>query len=357
VNNGGGRARRVALVGTGLIGGSVGLALRSAGWHVTGSDRDPEVAARALELGALDAVGDDPDAELTVVAVPVGSVAAAAAPPLAAGGVVTDVGSVKAPVVAAVDHPRFVGGHPMAGSEALGVDGARPDLFEGATWVLTPTDTTDPAAHALVHSVVRSLGADVVTLPPAQHDRLVATVSHVPHLTAASLMGLAAERSEEHAALLQLAAGGFRDMTRIAAGDPGIWLDICRDNREAILDVLDDLVGRLDAMRDVVRSGDTATLRERLVEAQHARRNLPTGAPPAEDLVEVRVRVLDQPGELATVTTLATGLGVNVYDIEVSHAPGERRGTLILVVAADRADELVEALAGGGRPTSVHELG
>jgi prephenate dehydrogenase len=357
VNDHGGHGRRVALVGTGLIGGSVGLALRAGGWHVTGSDLDPAIAARALELGVLDAIGEDPEAELTVVAVPVGAVPDAARPALAAGGVVTDVGSVKAPVVASVDHPRFVGGHPMAGSEALGVDGARPDLFEGATWVLTPTDATDPSAHALVHSVVRSLGADVVTLTPPEHDRLVATVSHVPHLTAASLMGLASERAEQHAALLQLAAGGFRDMTRIAAGDPGIWLDICRDNREAILDVLDDLVGRLDAMRDVVRSGDTTTLRDRLVEAQHARRNLPTGAPPAEELVEVRVRVLDRPGELATVTTLATGLGVNVYDIEVSHTPGERRGTLILVVAADRADELVAALAEGGRPTSVHELG
>ena len=186
--------RRAGLVGTGLIGGSVGLALRAAGWHVTGTDLDATRAERALDLGVLDAVGVDPDAEITFVAVPVSAVPAAARVALDAGGVVTDVGSVKAPVVAAVDHPRFVGGHPMAGSEAIGVDGARADLFDGAAWVLTPTPGTDQQAHALVHSVVRSFGADVLTLAPEQHDRLVATVSHVPHLTAAALMQMAATR-------------------------------------------------------------------------------------------------------------------------------------------------------------------
>lgn len=348
--------RRAGVVGTGLIGASVGLALREAGWHVTGTDLDPEVARVAQAVGAVDRLGTDPHAELTVVAVPVGAVSEVARAALSGGGAVTDVGSVKAPVVAAVDHPRFVGGHPMAGSEALGPEGARADLFDGATWVLTPTAATDTDAHALVHSVVRSLGAEVVTLDPAAHDRLVAAVSHVPHLTAAALMGLAEERSEEHAALLRLAAGGFRDMTRIAAGDPGIWLDICDDNRGAILDVLDDLIARLADLRGTVDRRDRSHLGDRLRAAQVARRNLPTGAPPAEELVELRVVVADRPGELAAVTTLATELGVNVYDIEVSHAAGERRGTLILVVDADRSGELSAALTEADRHVSVHEL-
>jgi prephenate dehydrogenase len=349
-------ARRAAVIGTGLIGSSVGLALRRAGWHVTGADRDPAVVAAAADVGALDEVGRDPGAELTVIAVPTGSVAEVAAEALAAGGVVTDVGSVKAPVVTAVDHPRFVGGHPMAGSEALGPRGARADLFEGATWVLTPTASTDAAAQALVHSVARSLGAEVVTLDPVSHDRLVAAVSHVPHLTAAALMGLAAERSEEHAAVLRLAAGGFRDMTRIAAGEPGIWLDICDDNRAAILEVLDELIGRLGDLRSVVDRRDADALGRRLQAAQVARRNLPTGAPPAEELAELRVPVTDRPGELAAVTTLATELGVNVYDIEVSHAAGEPRGTLILVVDAVRAEELAGALGRADRHVSVQVL-
>ncbi len=348
--------RRAGLVGTGLIGASIGKALRARGWHVTGTDREPARATAALDAGALDEVGSDPDAEITFVAVPVGAVPDAARAALADGGVVTDVGSVKSPVAAALPHSRFVGGHPMAGSEAQGVAGSRADMFEGSTWVLTPTESTDPAAQALVHSVVRSLGADVVTLAPEDHDRLVATVSHVPHLTAVTLMGLAAQRAEQEAALLRLAAGGFRDMTRIAAGDAAIWLDICDDNRSAILDVLDDLIGRLGAMRDVVDRGDADELRERLLAAQVARRNLPTGAPPAEELSEVRVAIPDQPGELAAVTTLATELGVNVYDIEVVHAAGERRGLLSLVVSTEQAHALVDALRGRGRVASTQEL-
>jgi prephenate dehydrogenase len=350
-------ARRAAVVGTGLIGGSIGLALRSLGWHVTGDDRDPGRLSSAVGVGAVDATGVDPGAEITFVAVPVGSVPAAAAAALAHGGVVTDVGSVKAPVVAAVDHHRFVGGHPMAGSEALGVEGSRADLFEGATWVLTPTGVTDPAAQALVHSLARAFGADVVTLSPGKHDELVATVSHVPHLTAASLMGLAADRAESEGALLRLAAGGFRDMTRIAAGDPAMWLDICDDNRDAILEVMDGLRSSLDQMRTVVERGDRTGLEALLRRAQAARISLPMGAPPAEQLVEVRVTIPDRPGQLAAVTALATELSINVYDVEVAHSPEERGGRLILVVAAERGDELAGALRDRGWLVSTHELG
>lgn len=352
-----GVARRANVVGTGLIGGSVALALRAEGWHVAGVDADTGREQRALELGVLDAVGHDPSASLTFVAVPVGASGPLIRTALGSGGVVTDVGSVKASVVAGIDSPRFVGGHPMAGSEALGVDGARADLFDGATWVLTPTSVTDPGAQTLVHSVVRSFGAEVVTLDPEAHDRLVATVSHVPHLTAATLMSLAAGRAEEHAALLQLAAGGFRDMTRIAAGDPGIWLDICSDNSAAIVDVLDEMLRGLAEMRRVVADGDRAALESTLRNAQVARRSLPAGVPPAEELAEVRVSIPDQPGELAAATTLAGELGVNVYDIEVAHVAGERRGNLILVVDARRAHDLTAALATRGRSASVHPLG
>lgn len=145
-------------------------------------------------------------------------------------------------------------------------------------------------------------------------------------------------------------------MTRIAAGDTAIWLDICGDNRAAILDVLDDLIGRLGEMRKVVDAGDSGALRDRLLRAQVARLNLPTGAPPVEDLADVRVPIPDRPGELAAITTLATGLGINVYDIEVVHAAGERRGMLSLVVSAGEAASLADALRDRGRAASVHEL-
>lgn len=352
-----GPARRAEVIGTGLIGASVGMALRRAGWFVTGSDLDPERSERALALGALDAVGEDPTAALTVVAVPVGAVPAAARRALSHGGVVTDVGSVKAPVVAAVDDPRFVGGHPMAGSEALGPEGARADLFDGAVWVLTPTARTDSAANAMVHSVLRSLGADVVTLDPAQHDRMVATISHVPHLVAATLMRLASDRGSSEASLLRLAAGGFRDMTRVAAGDPAMWIDICAENRSAILDVLDSLVESLVDVRRIVADGDAAVLEAHLHEAHVARRSLPTGAPPPDQLAEVRVPIPDRAGEFSAVAALASAHDINVYDLEIAHQAGVPTGLLILVVAADRADELAGALRGTGRAASVHELG
>ncbi len=151
---------------------------------------------------------------------------------------------------AAIDDARFVGGHPMAGSELEGLDGADADMFSGAVWVLTPTSATSHTTIAAVAAAVTALGAEMVAMAPDRHDEMVAVVSHVPHLTAASLMGLAADGADEHAALLRLAAGGFRDMTRIASGHPDIWLDICDQNRDAIVVALDRLIDRLGEMRD-----------------------------------------------------------------------------------------------------------
>jgi prephenate dehydrogenase len=336
-----GPRRRAAIVGTGLIGGSIGLALRAQGWHVTGTDRDRARAERAVELGALDAAGTDADAEITFVATPVGAVVDEARRALAAtSGLVTDVGSVKATIVHAVADRRFVGGHPMAGSEQEGVDGATADLFEGAVWVLTPVPGTADDAYAQVRSVVASLGAAVVALPPEQHDGLVAVVSHVPHLTAATLMRLADERAEEHGALLRLAAGGFRDMTRIAAGHPGIWPDICGENRDAIVDALDGLIAALGEMRSVVAGGDRDALLGVLTRARRARVNLPArGARPSE-LAEVRVPVPDRPGVIAEVSTLAAELDVNIFDLEIAHSAEGPQGVLILVVDGSRAERL-----------------
>jgi prephenate dehydrogenase len=345
------------VVGTGLIGGSIGMRLRQVGWHVTGRDHDPARAARARDLGALDAVGDDPDATITFVATPVRAVAAAARLALAGGpGLVTDVGGVKAPIVDAVADPRFVGGHPMAGSEQEGVEGASADLFEGATWVLTPTAGTDAAAYAQVRQIVTTLGAEVVALPPERHDTLVAIVSHVPHLTAATLMRLATTRSEEHRALLRLAAGGFRDMTRIAAGHPGIWPDICDENQAAIVEVLDELAAALHQMRQVVAKGDREGLLAALEQARAGRVNLPARLRTAAALRELRVPVPDRPGVLAEVTTLATDLDVNIVDLEIAHSTEGDRGVLIMLVETGAVEVFRRALVAGGYRPSVHTV-
>ena len=349
--------RRAGVVGTGLVGGSIGMALRARGWHVTGADRDAVRAARALELGALDAVGTDPDAEITFLATPVQAVPAAAADALAGTtGVVTDVGSVKASIVEAVASPRFVGGHPMAGSEQEGVDGADPDLFTGAVWVLTPTADTDDDAYALVRSVVSELGAEVVALPPAHHDALVAVVSHVPHLTAASLMHLADEAATEHRALLRLAAGGFRDMTRIAAGHPGIWPDICAENRDAIVQVLDGLIAALQSVRGIVEAADRPGLLAVLDRARAARLNLPSRVARAGELCEVRIPVPDRAGVLAEVTTLAGRLDVNIADLEIAHSSEGEQGVLILLVEGTAAERLRAGLVEHGFRPAVSPL-
>ena len=340
-----GSGRRAAVVGAGLIGSSVGLALRARGWHVTGRDADQSVAEEALRIGALDTVGEDPDAEVTVVATPVGVSAGElrrvlAQPGLRADAVVTDVGGVKAPVVGQVTDPRFVGGHPMAGSEQAGVTGADAELFVGATWVLTPTAATDPAAYARLQTLVSSLGADVLSLSPEQHDALVAVVSHVPHLTAASLMNVADRRAEEHVALLRLAAGGFRDMTRVAAGQPSIWPDVCAENAPAIVDALDALLDELGAVRAAVAGGRRNDLLRTLTSASRARRSLPARAVRPERLAELRVPIPDRPGMIAEITTAAGDLGVNIYDIEVAHSAEGQRGVLVVVVDADAAERL-----------------
>jgi prephenate dehydrogenase len=348
---------RALIVGTGLIGGSIGMALRQRGWTVTGTDRDWHRAERALELGALVILGVDNSADITFVATPVSAIAGEALAALDnTSGIVTDVGSVKAAIVAGVDSPRFIGGHPMAGSEQDGVDGADPELFEGATWVLTPTPDTDPEAFATLRSVIASLGANVLALPPDRHDALVAVVSHVPHLTAASLMVLAAEQAEEHGALLRLAAGGFRDMTRIAGGHPGIWPDICAENRRAIVTALDRLLEALTSVRSVVASADRDGLLTMLERARVARANLPGRAVQADNLVELRVPVPDRPGVIAEVSTLAGELAVNIYDLEIAHSAEGDRGVLVMVVDAAAADLFRGALFGRGFRVSVSSL-
>jgi prephenate dehydrogenase len=331
--------RRANVVGLGLIGGSVALALRERGWYVSGDDAVAGRADDAVTRGIVDAVGLDPDAAVTFLAVPVSAVAELGKRALAeTRGIVTDVASTKASVVAALDDPRFIGGHPMAGSELEGLDGADATMFVGSVWVLTPTGATANDTFADVASVVAELGADVVALPPDRHDEVVAVISHVPHLTAATLMGLASERAEEHAALLRLAAGGFRDMTRIASGHPAIWLDICADNRRAITGVLDGLIARLGVMREIVATEDRDGLESVLRGAREARSNLPSRVAQPSELAELRIPIPDRPGAAAEVFTLAAELGVNIASFEVVHSAEGNRGIAVVLVDTTTAD-------------------
>jgi prephenate dehydrogenase len=349
--------RTANVIGLGLIGGSIAVGLRQRGWRILGQDARPDVVDRAIELGVVDAAGLDRDAEITFVAVPVLAMAGQVQRALAeTTGIVTDVGSVKAPVCAACDDPRFIGGHPMAGSELDGLDGADPEMFAGAIWVVTPLPHSDDLTLATTTNVLMQLGAEVVALTPDRHDQVVAVVSHVPHLTAATLMKMASERSEEHAALLRLAAGGFRDMTRIASGHPDIWLDICVENRTAIVSALDGLIAGLADIRSVVEREDREGLRQALTTAREARTNLPGRVAHPEEMAEVRIRIPDRAGAAAEVFTLAADLGVNIANFEVLHLAEGNRGLAVVVIDAAATDVFRGGLIARGFKPSITPL-
>jgi prephenate dehydrogenase len=356
-SSGAGPSRRANVIGLGLIGGSIALGLQAKGWTVSGDDTREPTLTRALELGVIDHAGVDEDAEITFVAVPVSSTAHEVKRALAeTTGTVTDVGSVKSPICRSIESNRFIGGHPMAGSEFDGLEAAQVDLFNGAVWVLTPLETSEDATFAQVNSIVSALGADVVALSPERHDDLVAVVSHVPHLTAATLMGMANERGEEHAALLRLAAGGFRDMTRVASGQPGIWIDICAENRTAITAALDHLIGGLTEVRDVVASNRHDDLLAILQSAREARRNLPGRVVHPEELAEVRIPIPDRAGAAAEVFTLAAELSVNISDFEVVHVAESTRGIAVVLIDAAKSEIFRGGLIARGFRPSVQAL-
>jgi prephenate dehydrogenase len=345
-------SRHAHVIGLGLIGASVALALRSHGWSVTGVDSDPATVAAALESDVITGTDLPADVELVVVATPAGVVARLALEALTTltnpAVIVTDVAGVKGSIVSQVSDERFLGGHPMAGSELRGLSGARADLFQGATWVLTPTDRTSPSTYSTLHGILREIGANVVAIGADDHDRLVAIASHVPHLLAGSLMNEASQVAEQDAVLLQLAAGGFRDMTRIAAGDPGIWPDILFENRDAVVQSLEALEVRLKTLREALLDDGRDVILESLLSAASARRQLPGRALSSDNLAYLRVNVSDEPGVLARVTRSASDLAVNIYDIEIAHGIEGTGGTLLLAVDAQQTQMFGEALSALG---------
>jgi prephenate dehydrogenase len=207
-----------------------------------------------------------------------------------------------------------------------------------------------------VRALLADVGADVLAVSPEHHDLLVAFVSHVPQLAATTLMDIADRHEEEHRALLRLAAGGFRDMTRIAAGNPGIWPDIFTSNRDAVLDALDAFLGALAQVRELVAAGDRSGLLDVMERARAARRNLPLGLDPDAALVELRVPVPDRPGVLAEVTTLAGRLGVNIVDLEIAHSLEGGSGVMVIVVPAAGSAPFEAQLHEHGFHTSRVEL-
>ena len=280
------RLKRLAVIGVGLVGGSLALALRRAGAvaAIAGFDRDAQALERAAALGVIDTAAASASdaakgADLVVVAVPVRSIGpvlhdvALAMDPHA---VVTDVGSTKGEVVSLAREelrdrfPRFVPGHPIAGREASGVEAAVADLFRAARVVLTPATATAPDAVELVKACWEAAGARVASMPAERHDRIFAAVSHLPHVLSFALVSEIAGRDDAED-LLGFAAGGFRDFTRIAASSPEMWRDIALQNRAALLEELDRYGARLAVFRELIARGDGPGLERLMTEARTAR--------------------------------------------------------------------------------------
>ena len=352
---------RIAIIGTGLIGGSIGLGLAAAdpSVEVVGFDPDDVAAEAALGAGAVSQLAGSPGeaaegAGVVVLAGPVDSTAGlvdALAGRVEEGAVVTDVGSAKAAVVAAGEKAfgrSFVGGHPMAGSERHGVEAASGDLFRDAWWILTPTRTTSPEAYARVAELAGRLGAKPVAVSPSRHDSLVARLSHVPQLTASALVDLAAGAGDREA-LLGLAAGGFRDVTRIAASNPDLWVTILRSNKPSILEALQTLNRKLTSVASSIEGDEWDDVREWLAGARNNRLELFARPDLSGEPAGLSLPVTDRPGVLAEVTTAAGRLGANIEDLRIVHSTEGGHGRLELVVTGEGpADRLAEALANMG---------
>ena len=351
--------RRLAVIGTGLIGASIALAAKRAGAveEIAGFDPDPIALEAALERGALDERAGSLEAavagaELVVVAAPVAQVAAQVRAALEASGdetTVTDVGSTKSGACeAAGGSPRFVGGHPVSGSEARGAEHASAELFDGATWFLTPLTETDPARYRLVHGFVSALGATPVAVDPQAHDRLVALTSHLPHALANLLVNQAGATRVEGHEPLAAAGGSLRDMTRVAGANPRIWVDIFVENAASLRESLAEHRRRVEQLEAALDAGDAGFLARWIGEAAGNRRRMLADAfPDPGELQQLRVHVPDRPGVLAGITQALGAERINIEDFELHHVSPDRGGTLTLLVTgedeAGRAAALLES--------------
>jgi prephenate dehydrogenase len=353
---------KIAVIGVGLIGGSIGLAARErAGAEVVGFDPGDGVLETALDVGALDRPAPDAaaaleGAEAAFVAAPVGALPGAVRAALAAAGedcVVTDVGSTKRAVVDAVHDERFIGGHPLAGAANAGVRHARAELFDGATWYLTPTARTRGTLYERLHRLLSSFGARPAALDAETHDRMLATVSHLPHVLANVLVAQAARALSEEGERLPATGPSFRDITRVAGANTAIWRDIYLANADALIAAIDDASDRLAQVRATLAAGDPDAVAAWNDGAREDRRRLLEADLAGGTVAELRVSVPNRPGVVAEVALALGRGGVNILDMALYPAPDRSSGYIVLWIAGEeRAAEAEALVAGLGLPVA-----
>ncbi len=341
---------RLAVIGLGLIGGSVALALKESGLvaEVIGYDVEHTSVEKAAQIGAIDCSGESveeavAEADVVFLCTPIPIIldllplVGAAIKP---GTLVTDVGSTKCIIMqrgreCLPKSADFIGGHPMAGSEKGGIGVADPYLFENAIYVLTPDPDSSPQAVGLMERLAKAMGARPAIMSSIRHDQVVAGVSHLPHLVASTLAGTVAHMSETEKMMVELAAGGLRDTTRVAAGDAKLWNGILMSNREPVLGAIERFEAVLGQIRVAIQSSDDEALTNALNAAAVFRKGLPqTARGLLSSSFELTVRVVDEPGMLSKITTLLSQVGVNIMDIEILHIREGEGGALRLAVAS-----------------------
>ena len=335
------------------MGGSVGLAAKAASWEVVGVDK-PAVLERAVELGAIDrasTIKEARGADLVVLAAPISRISALTRDLAPTEALVTDVASTKVKIVreAEAQGLRFVGGHPMAGSQLSGVANAKADLFRGARYFLTPTEKTDPEVYREVARFVREdLGALPTAVDSEKHDLLMAALSHVPHLMAVALLKVASDISPE---ALSFAGPSFRDLTRVGASNPGLWSDILAENAPALGEALGAFAGAMAQLGSEI--SNRKSIEDRFLAAREAYDAM--GGILIESTgknVEIAVPVENRPGVFAEVTTLMGSNSINILDLYVRHSNTER-AALILTLDADAAKSASKLLREAGFRTEV----
>ena len=359
--------RKVAVVGLGLMGGSLGLAIKKKlpGVQVLGIDLHPESVRLAVGLGAVDAgsvqLGEEvSEAELIFLATPVSEMYALCTrllPYLSPGMIVTDMGSTKANIVEYLERclppgVAFLGGHPMAGSEKAGIREAQAELLENAVYLLTPTPQTAAETVEKVSGFLEYLGAKIRLLSPAEHDRKVAAISHLPHLLASSLVKTVGQLDEQEGGYFPLAAGGFRDTTRIAGSQSMMWRDILLQNRVAVLPLIKEFRLALAEYEDALLEEDEARLEELLEQAKRWRERIPAGLKGIlPQYFELTVIVPDQPGVIAELAGVLKEKGINISDLEIRPVRDENGGTIRLAFSNKEARErALQVLAAAGYP-------
>jgi prephenate dehydrogenase len=352
---------RVAVVGVGLIGGSVGMAARSRlGAYVVGWNRSPAALQIALDCGAIDEAVASID-EIGTADIAIAGVAVDALPGVVRAlcdalpdAVVTDVGSTKGALVGAIESASFIGGHPLAGAEATGVAHAREDLFDGATWYLTPRDATPGVLYERLARFVAGLGAVPTAIAPGDHDRLMAAVSHLPHVVANLLVAQAAAALGGET--LPATGPSFRDATRVAGSNPQLWAQIYTANRAALGGQIDDLVRRLGEVRGLLDAGGGGDLQAwQDAAAQQRRALLEVGlvGGSGAGVREIRAAVPNRPGVVAQIALALGRAGINISDMSLAPEADNRTGLMALWVGTAEAERAIALVAELGYPAGV----